>query len=282
MRTPRKETLLPFGACHKMWRCHNREPLLAPAEEREAYLDALFASYARARDEGVRFHAFAIMPNHAHEVVSIGARVEPFSEWMRRAHGRFGLDYNRRHQRLGKVSCERPKTVALEDDRAILTVMFYTDANSLKAGLVESAADWAWGSHAYYAYGVENRWSKLLDPPQAYLDLGDTPEERQEAYREGYAAYVASKGLVDLGSRPQRDGSPDAADRSASDYAERSDRQRAWLSRLVEGDPGTGPAFGAPAYVEQRREAIREWARGVRQRAGPSPRLQAPSTDAAA
>jgi len=262
MRVPRSENLPPFSACHKMWRCHNREPLLADPVEREAYLASLFRHYSRARAQGVRFHAFSIMPNHVHEVVSIGARVEPFSDWMRQAHGDFGLAYNRRHDRLGKVSCERPKTVPLGDDRAILTVMFYVDANAPKAGLVGSAWEWATCSHRFYAYGEESRWTKLLDPPQAYLDLGETPAERQAAYLEGYAAYIASTG--------REEEHMDDGGSAASEARDTWGRRASWLELLVSGDPCALPGFGAPAYVEVRREALRAWARAYRQaRDGP-------------
>jgi len=271
--------LPPYSTCHKMWRCHNREPLLEDRSEREAYLDTLFARYWRAREQGVRFHAFSIMPNHAHEVVAIGAHVDPFSSWMRESHGDFGLAYNRRHDRLGKVSCERPKTVPLGDEHAILTVMFYLDANAPKAGLVGSAWEWTWSSHAFYAYGVENRWTKLLDPPQAYLDLGETPEERQAAYLEGYAAYVSSTGREEVGmdEAAHPDGSKGQVDQGEAHAREPHDgtgnreaRRASWLARLVPGDPDSLPGFGSTAFVEARATAAREWAREHRRgRAGP-------------
>ena len=253
MRTARSDLLQPYAAFHKMWQAHNHEHLLADPLTKRDYLDQLFRFKSRASNAGVRFFAFCIMDNHVHECGAIGEDFKPFSEWMRVAHGTFGQRFNKRNGRRGKVAIERPKTVVLEDDRAILQVMLYLDANPVVAGLVEDAAEWEWSSHRFYAYGETNAWTKKLDVPQAYLSLGETPVERQECYRELYEAYVASrKGEWDgdVGSEVE---APGPSTPSPTSDPRPSSERIAWLP----GNPGEGDFFGRDDWMNERQASLR-------------------------
>jgi putative transposase len=256
MRTPRSVLLEPHASFHKMWQCHDFEHLLTDQLTKRDYLDQLFRFKPRATRAGVRLYAFCIMDSHVHECGAIAEDFHPFSDWMRVAHGTFGRRFNQRKGRRGKVAIERPKTVVLEGDRAILQVMLYLDANPVVAGLVEDAAYWPWSSHRFYALGETNAWTQHLDLPQAYLSLGDSPEERQEHYRALYEEYVADR----LGLRHD-----DAVDRPRM------------LPRPVEwipGDPGEGDFFGMPAWTQAGRERLSAWRRSLRTRRGRNHRLK--------
>ena len=53
-------------------------------------------------------------------------------------------------------------------------------------------------SYRFYAYGEESRWTSHLTPPQWYMDLADTPDERQAQYREQCDQYYLDKILPEL------------------------------------------------------------------------------------
>ena len=261
MRTPRSVLLQPHVAFHKMWQAHDHQHLLADPITKRDYLDQLFRFKPRAAVAGVRLHAFCLMDNHVHECGSIGDELKPFSDWMRVAHGTFGQRFNKRNGRRGKIAIERPKTVVLEDDRAILQVMLYLDANPVVAGLVDDAADWAWSSHRFYAFGEVNAWTRHLDPPEAYLSLGETPKERQRAYRDCYEAYVQSRDDVrtaDDDAQPQTEAAVEAVSQHAPELAS---RQVPWLP----GDPSNGDFFGSVDWIAERRLALGSWLRHRRQ-----------------
>jgi REP element-mobilizing transposase RayT len=247
MRTPRSILLEPHVSFHKMWQCHDFDHLLADQLTKRDYLDQLFRFKPRAAKAGVRLYAFCLMDNHVHECGAIAEDFRPFSDWMRVAHGTFGRRFNQRHGRRGKVAIERPKTVVLEDDQAILQVMLYLDANPVAAGLVEDAAHWPWSSHRRFAFGEINAWTRNLDVPEAYLSLGDTPEERQARYRALYEAYVFER--LGIGEGP-------------------ASRPR-MLPRPVEWipvDPSEGDFFGKPEWVKAGRERLAAWRRDRRAR----------------
>ena len=78
---------------------------------------------------------------------------------------------------------DRSKTLVVEDQQALMRVMFYIDFNPVRAGLVEDPADWPFSSYRFYAFGEVNEWTQHLTPPDFYLGLGSTPRQRQAAYR---------------------------------------------------------------------------------------------------
>jgi len=199
MRVPRKYVLAEGVAFHKIWRCHNREFLLQGHRDKHAYLGFVSDDYRkkRCRRQFV-IHAYVVMSNHVHEAGRLNGDVGQFSAHMRRAHGRFGLDFNKRHSRLGKVAHDRPKTLALENGEELKQLMFYIDCNPVRAGLARHPTDVRFkyfSSCRYYCFGEKNPYSDMLTVPQWYLELGSTPEQRQKKYRSMLDRYMIEKGL---------------------------------------------------------------------------------------
>jgi putative transposase len=138
------------------------------------------------------------MANHAHEASEIRGDSKAFSEHMRRAHGRFGLGFNKRHRRLGKVAHDRPKTLALQDDDRLKNLMFYIDCNPVRAGIISHPTDIRWkefSSCRFYCYGEHNSYTDMLTLPDWYLELGDTAEKRQRRYRSMLDKYLIELGM---------------------------------------------------------------------------------------
>ena len=199
MRIPRKYTLPESANIHMMWRAHNREPIMSSNSEKLAYLTAVFEDYQKncSRQDFVRY-AYTVMSNHAHhEDRLIGAHA-PYSEHMRRANSRFGYGYNRRHDRLGKVAHDRPKTKVIEDDCHQQRVMLYLACNPVRAGQVKHPADISYrlfSSCRFYSQGEKNRYTDMLTPPDWYLRLGKTSKTRQARFRSILDKYLVEQGL---------------------------------------------------------------------------------------
>ncbi len=194
-RYPRSWILEPGLAFHKVWRGHNREWNLQTPSEKQKYLQLL-------RDEHQRLaainplHALCLMSNHAHEVYSL-ADVERFSNFMRQHHSRYGAFFNRKHKRRGKVAQDRPHTSAIEDEHHEMIVTFYIHANPLRAGICKDAKDYAFSTHALYAFGKKAPWMKgmKITFPTWYMRLGATWKQRQAIYRKLFDAYLREYGL---------------------------------------------------------------------------------------
>ncbi len=199
MRIPRKYVIEPFTPFHKIWRCHNREFLLQSHAEKHAYLKCLHDDYIKkcSPDDFV-IYGYNVMGNHGHEADEVRGDINSFSEHMRRANGLFGLNFNRRHHRLGKVAHDRPKTLRVQDDERLKNLMFYMDCNPVRAGIIKHPTDIRWkefSSCRYYCYGEKNSYSDMLTEPEWYLKLGEDARSRQRKYRSMLDKFLIERGL---------------------------------------------------------------------------------------
>jgi putative transposase len=199
MRVPRGEILGKGDAFHKIWRCHDRKWLLRNHSEKHAYLKSIYDDYKQkcSKDDFV-IYSYNMMSNHGHEACKITGKVKVFSDHMRRSHGLFGMMYNRRHDRIGKVAHSRPKTLKVQDDDQLKTLMFYIDCNPVRAGIVKHPTNVLWkefSSCRYYCYGEKNSYSEMLTEPEWYLKLGKTPRQRQRKYRSKLDKYLVEQGM---------------------------------------------------------------------------------------
>jgi putative transposase len=206
MRMSRKLTLNNTGLVHKMWRAHNGEYVFSDNREKVDYLRQLVEGIKEETKNLIDWYSYCIMTTHPHEVLGINKSgtdddfipgIEELGNWMRRGHSRFGARYNKRKNRKGKVACERPKTCEIENKYQVLRVMFYGDANPVRAGMVSHPSQYPFSSYRFYAYGEENEFTKYLTPPPAYLELGNTPVERQRKYRQLCDEYLRECELLD-------------------------------------------------------------------------------------
>jgi len=176
-----------------MWKAINGAFFLRFDWAKTLYLASLFM-FLKAKGKGnVALHSFCVMDNHTHKAAALKKGPEHYSNWMRCAHSRFGLLFNRRRRRQGPVGQDRPKTVVIEDEEGLRRTMFYHDYNPVAAGIVEHPGDYRYSSYNFYAHGVVNGWTKHLTPPQWYLDLAANPEERQRKYRKMASEYWRKK-----------------------------------------------------------------------------------------
>jgi hypothetical protein len=199
MRIPRAHVIGPGNAFHKIWRAHNKEPLLQSHRDKHAYLQALHDDYMKnCSKEDFVINVYTLMSNHGHERNEIKNSLKAFSDHMRRAHGKFGLCYNKRHKRLGKVAHDRPKTIRLQDLQAQMACDLYILANPVRAGLIKQPYDIQWKYYStarFMGYGEKNTYTDMITLPEWYIFLGDTPKKRQKKFRRLMDEYLVEKGM---------------------------------------------------------------------------------------
>ena len=199
MRVPRKKTLTPGSDFHMIWRCHDRQFLLQNHSEKHAFLKGVLDDYTKkcSRNDFV-IYGYSLLSNHGHNANGIVDNQTAYSDHMRRAHSKFGLMYNKRHNRLGKVACGRPKTLRVHTDEDLKNLMFYIDCNPVRAGITKTPTDIRWkdfSSCRFYCYGEKNSYSDMLTMPEWYKKLGKTARQRQRKYRSMLDKYMTEKGL---------------------------------------------------------------------------------------
>jgi REP element-mobilizing transposase RayT len=104
---------------------------------------------------GVRVHAYCWMTNHLHMLIQAGT--DPLAEPMRRIAAEFARTMQSRMQTTGHFFERRYHAVLVDADSYLLELTRYIHLNPVRAGLVESPAQYPWSSHhAYVGKRAEN------------------------------------------------------------------------------------------------------------------------------
>ncbi|MFC5551734.1 transposase [Massilia aerilata] len=175
MPRPRR-VVSPSIPLHVIQRGNNRSPCFHLQNDYLIYLDALREC---AFDTGCAVHAYVLMSNHVHLLLSPDT-TDSVSTMMQRLGQRYVQYFNRRHARTGTLWEGRFRSSPVQDERYFLICQRYIELNPVRANMVDVPADYPWSSHQTNAFGRENA---LITPHPAYLGLGKAAVLRQAAYR---------------------------------------------------------------------------------------------------
>ncbi len=145
----------------------------------------LLQEYARKFDVAV--HAYVLLPNHLHLLVT--PQVATGLPQMLQAMGRRYVRYfNDAQNRTGTLWDGRYRSTVLQPNLYLLPCMVYMDLNPVRADLTGTAADYAWSSHGHY---IGRRVDRLVTPHAQFWGLGNTPFAREAAYAEQIQAGIS-------------------------------------------------------------------------------------------
>lgn len=131
------------------------------------------------QETGVLLHAYVLMPDHAHLLVS--APDEGASgALMQRLGRRYVRWFNDRHGRTGTLWEGRYRSAVIEPEGWLMRVSRYVELNPVRAGVVGSGEHYPWSSCRHH-FGL--RHDPLVADHALYWALGNTPFDRQAAYR---------------------------------------------------------------------------------------------------
>ena len=186
MRPPR--ICFAGGVYHVTVRCNNREFLFKDEQDFQMFVKILLIAKGLYQ---VRIFAYCLTNNHVHLLICTPDK-DNLSEFMQYLNGNFAKAYNRRHGKSGRFWGGRFYSTVIESESQFLNVGLYIELNLVRCKAVKDPADWRWSSYNAHAFGKED---PILDFHPLYLLLGDTPEERQEAYRKMVHDCIEEKGL---------------------------------------------------------------------------------------
>lgn len=180
---------LPGCAQHVIQRGNNREPCFYDEADYKAYLSFLKDA---ATQYQVAIHAFVLMTNHVHLLVSPSS--EQGVSRMMQAQGRKYVQYfNFTYGRTGTLWEGRYKSTLVDADNYLLTVYRYIELNPVRASMVAHASEYPWSSYQGNALGKP---IQLLTPHALYRQLGKTELDRQNAYRELFRGHMPEHDLT--------------------------------------------------------------------------------------
>ena len=170
---------------HVILRGNNRQTIFHDATDFQFMLDLL---HEHSRAQGVDVHAYVLMDNHLHLLVT-PQRDQALPKMMQSVGRRYVQVFNKRHGRTGTLWEGRYRSTLIQTDRYLLACMAYIDLNPVRAHMVADAKDYPWSSHGHY---MGARADRLITPHPLYWALGNTPFAREAAYaelvRQGVAA----------------------------------------------------------------------------------------------
>ena len=162
---------------HVIQRGNNRQAIFATSADYQFLLELLEQN---ARTLGVSIHAYVLMGNHFHLLVT-PLEDGALSRMMQAVGRRYVRYFNDSQGRSGTLWEGRYKSTLIQTERYLLSCMAYIDLNPVRAGLVAHAREYPWSSHGHY---IGQRQDRLITPHPLYWDLGNTPFAREAAYDE--------------------------------------------------------------------------------------------------
>jgi len=161
---------------HVVQRGNDRQPCFFTDIDRVRYLQDLREIAMR---EGCNVHAYVLMTNHVHLLMTPTASGQ-VARVMQSLGRRYVRYINDRYRRTGTLWEGRYKSSLVDRETYLLHCYRYIELNPVRARMTADPLDYAWSSHAHNAFGRDD---PLIHPHPTYLALGRTDQERHRAYR---------------------------------------------------------------------------------------------------
>jgi REP element-mobilizing transposase RayT len=165
---------------HIMSRGNARQNVFLDDRDRRSFLEELWR--VSDRNDWLVW-AYCLMPNHYHLLVE--TRRPTLAVGMRDLNGRYSLEFNRRHDRVGHLLQGRYRALLVDRESYLLEVARYILLNPVRARLCASVGDWRWNSYRD-VMGLRGAAAPRL-AVRALLDYFDP---RLEGARAKFARFV--------------------------------------------------------------------------------------------
>lgn len=176
---------------HLVQRGINREPCFFAEEDYHCYLHWLQKS---AADWGCAIHAYVLMTNHVHLLVT-AERTDGPAKLMQSVGRRYVQYINRAYKRTGSLWEGRYKSSAVQAETYLFACMRYIEVNPVRAGMVSDPAHYRWSSYRHNGLGQAD---ERVTTHALYQGLGSNTEERLGNYRALFRAELDDEAINDI------------------------------------------------------------------------------------
>lgn len=166
---------LPGQPHYVVQRGNNLQAIFMDAQDYASMKDLL---REMARRFGVDIHAFILLPNQLHLLVT-PETADSLPQFMQSVGRTYVRTFNNRHDRSGTLWEGRYRATVLEPQAWMLPAMVVLESQAVQQGVASRAVDYGWSSARHNA-GAQVDGMLRLHP--SYWRLGDTPFAREAAY----------------------------------------------------------------------------------------------------
>jgi putative transposase len=184
---------------HVIQRGNNRQACFFAEEDYRFYLYWLKKG---ADKYGCAIHAYVLMSNHVHLLVSPHGKTSVSG--LMQSLGRRCVQYvNRIYMRSGTLWEGRFKASLVNAEEYLLALCYrYIELNPVRAGMVRDPGAYPWSS--YRSHGLGER-DEMIRDHELYLALGAKANERQRAYRELFRSQIDEEVLTQIRKATSRE-----------------------------------------------------------------------------
>jgi putative transposase len=162
---------------HVVQRGNNRQRTFFCDQDCTFYLGALKET---ATAHGCAVHAYVLMPNHVHLLMT-PLRPKAISTVIQSLGRRYVRYINERHQRTGTLWEGRHKASLVATESYLMNCYRYIELNPVRAGMVRGPGEYRWSS---YPHNALNRIDGLITEHPEYISLGSDRAQRAAVYRQ--------------------------------------------------------------------------------------------------
>jgi putative transposase len=167
---------------HVIQRGNNRQACFFADQDYQFYLECLNQS---ATKHQCAVHAYVLMTNHVHLLLTPSIEEGP-SRLMQSVGRRYVQYINYTYRRSGTLWEGRFKASLVQAEPYLLGCYRYIELNPVRAGMVESPAEYRWSSHRIHVGLSPNRF---LADHALFEALAPSVEARHKAYRALFNAH---------------------------------------------------------------------------------------------
>jgi putative transposase len=154
----------------------DRQPIFRESDDYRTFLNWLREA---AKQYKVAIHAYVLMPDHIH-LLATPDDSEGLARMMQWVGRHYVPYFNRKYQRTGTLWQGRFKANVIDAASYFMICCRYLELNPVRAGIALDPADYGWSSYAHHI-GVKP--NPLITDHSLYWALGNTPFEREAAYK---------------------------------------------------------------------------------------------------
>jgi putative transposase len=189
---PRRARIVAAGyPMHVILRGIDRAAVFFDDGDRRCFLEWLGAAAAHER---VAVHAYVLMTNHVHLLMT-AERDAGVPTVMKHVGQRYVQSVNRTYHRTGGLFEGRFRSAVIEADSYLFACQRYIELNPVRAAMVAAPGDYSWSSYRANALGERD---PVVTPHALYRQLAGSDEARRDAYRQLFTDALSTEVLQRL------------------------------------------------------------------------------------